>query len=332
MSRQRRSVVSLSATAVLYSLTPLLVRAAGGDVSIWVFAATLEATAAGLMAAALVATAPRVFGGDNLKSVLASARLVLWPPRFADSGPAPKVLLCMLASTAANMVLYLWAANLVPLVVVACIVEGTWAIPLAILAARWSGSRRRISGRAVALMCVVPVGVAAVVASQAPPGEPLSSWSRMAAGIALAFATSAMFALRPATGILYGERSVQARSHPGRRPPIVQTLWWTMLATAATGAPGAVASVPMLVVGGTAVLRSAVAGAAAGVLAAAGQMTLRAGNIAAVDTSVNSIMYATPLLSVLWLWAAGDTIHRLPLLIVGAVMVMAGNAAVAVSR
>ena len=105
-----------------------------------------------------------------------------------------------------------------------------------------------------------------------------------------------------------------------------------MLATAATGAPGSVASVPMLVVGSTAVLRSAVASAAAGVLAAAGQMTLSAGNIAAADTSVNSIMYATPLLSVLWLWTAGDTIHRLPLLIVGAVMVMAGNAAVAVSR
>ena len=79
-------------------------------------------------------------------------------------------------------------------------------------------------------------------------------------------------------------------------------------------------------------LRSAVMGTAAGGIVGGLQLLHRAGNVITTDTRINSLLYAIPLLSALWLWKAGDPIHQVPLFVFGAAVIVAINVAIGANR
>ena len=132
---------------------------------------------------------------------------------------------------------------------------------------------------------------------------------RIAAGVVLAAVTAVLYSMRPVAAVLYGDRCV----------PVVATLedarrrlWWAMFATAASGF---VSSVALAVAGSAGAvsnvsLREAAIGAAAGVPIGTGMFLVRVGSAASSDTRWHAVLYGTPVLSVLWLWTAGEQIAR----------------------
>ena len=338
MTPRLRATVATSCLAgavVLYSLVPLVIRATGENRSAWAFAASMESSSTIVLLFVLAVSAPRLFSQDGgLRAVLRPARLVLFPPA-TRGGPNPRTTALLLAMVAPNMVLYLLAMKFAPLVVVVCLTDGLGFASTALLIARWSSTTRMISRSSAILMCCLPVGAVAVIWSQSSTdtlGVP--SPRSIPVGVALALVTGVTFSLRPALGLLYGDRSEQARHGAAVAQPLslARTLWWTTLGTKLVSLPVMILAAVLAAMGGSGVIRSSVMGIAAGCILAVCQFLIRVSIVTTVDTRIMSLMYALPLLSALWLWRAGDPIHRVPLFVFGAGVIVLLNVAIGANR
>ena len=337
MRPRRRNTLGaacIAGAAVAYSLIPLPIRFAGEGFSVLVLGTLMESACATLLLAALAVSARPVLGVGPLQA-MRPARHVALPP-VALAGPRAGVLLTLLLVTAPNVLLYAGTAALLPLVVLSCFSDGLDVVPQSLLIARWSGSSRSISTRSATMMCGMPIAVAAVVWSQTAPGQlEGGSWQNTTVGLVLGVLTTATYAVRPAAGIIYGDRCASAwRSGPSAVSvkEYGAALWWSTFAASAVSVPIVAAVGLTFALGGLGATRSAAFGAASGLIMGCARLLHRAGNIVTADTRVNSLLYASPALAAIWLTSAGDPIYQPVLFGCGMAVIFGLNAAVAADR
>ncbi len=337
MRPRRRNTLGaacIAGAAVAYSLIPLPIRFAGEGFSVLVLGTLMESACATLLLAALAVSARPVLGVGPLQA-MRPARHAALPP-VALAGPRAGVLLTLLLVTAPNVLLYAGTAALLPLVVLSCFSDGLDVVPQSLLIARWSGSSRSISTRSATMMCGMPIAVAAVVWSQTAPGQlEGGSWRNTTAGLALGVLTTATYAVRPAAGIIYGDRRASAwRSGPSAVSvkEYGAALWWSTFAASAVSVPIVAAVGLTFALGGLGATRSAAFGAASGLIMGCARLLHRAGNIVTADTRVNSLLYASPALAAIWLTSAGDPIYQPVLFGCGMAVIFGLNAAIAADR
>lgn len=228
--------------------------------------------------------------------------------------------------------LFAWSARLVDISVTAILFE-TWPVLLIVLTMWLYRGDRRYRAADASLWLLLAVGFAGfafvVLSQQALPGGVASTGWSLAAGIGLAVLASAVTSLS-AFGFRWGTDLAEALQRAGVRPPgshslelfgaILASLLANVVVVPANIVIGIALGEPM-----TPFVFAAAVGA--GVVCHAGAtLCWRNANLLTDNLGVNAIGYATPVLSLAWLFVfAQADVARVDYLVIGATGIIAAN-------
>lgn len=344
-----------------YSLGPLLVEVSSSENNPFAFNTAMRIGEIAALALYLVLTARRTFGSsDNIRRALAAGTLSGFDGpthlsnmlrvsyhsfksrSFRSYLHSPMFWIIITNPTYAFLA---WASAYVDTAVAAIVIE-TWPMIMIFSIASLGGYdalgnrvEPYVDKTKAFLVALAPLGIALVILGQTNGFEssPTVSLSNVFAGVCLALIAAAMAGISPVATIRYGHDKLSLMSanalpldpdasHQLRRTTRWKISWFSVLGLLIADVIhipiGLVLSATSL--GGIGTISSSLlsGGLLAGAMFGIGGVLLRAANSTDNDPNRNSILYLTPILSLLWLFIHGVEIPRTDLFLIGAALIV----------
>ena len=334
--------------AVLHAGVPLTVKLSAGATNPFLYNAVVKLAQMPGIVLVLLWLTQALFGHDigTLKLLVKSPHCYLrcWgTPARPSSGPVSRALrmpLVWLAVCYFDYSLFAWSTHFVDPVVSATLLQ-MWPLSLMVLMVRarpYATNTHKMTTSGWWLAAVAAGGVVLVFASQGSGWDDLlgTGLTHTLAGMALALAAGLLAGAAPWATIVFGEllwASYSQQTDTVADSPelaAAQRLWFSLLGFLVALAASVVLnllvglshapagrSMPMVSLVGSTVMGA--------VLLAPASVLIRKANYDSSESSVNSVLFVAPLLSVGLLLPFGVTIERWGLLAIGAAMILMVN-------
>ena len=298
------------------------------------FAFGPKATVRNLTVSALF---PKVLQGEPILRKLARSSFSLLSPRWIRR--KVKTPMFWILVTNPTYFFLAWATAFVDTAVASVVLE-TWPLIMIFTLTYYgrttstSTASDRIDKTKAFAIAIAPIGIAIVILGQT--GGFQETWTsdirQVAAGVGLAFVAAFLAGISPVATIRYGEHQLQqeqldtSQTHDDTTVALRLT-WYSILGLLVADIvhiPIALA-LSLLTFGGATSISSEIVlgGLAIGALFGLGGILLRTANSIGDNPNRNSVLFLTPILSLVWLLWRGVQIPRLDLFYLGAALVIA---------